>query len=614
MSECVRWGSITLQPRFGRVMQGIIQLLPDHVANQIAAGEVIQRPASAVKELLENAVDAGSRNIQLIIRDGGRSLIQVIDNGSGMNEFDARLSFVRHATSKLRQADDLWHIRTMGFRGEALASIAAVAQVELKTRRKEDETGILIQAEASEIIHQEPVSCMPGTSISVKNLFFNVPARRNFLKSNPVETRHILEEFYRVALAFPEIGFSLINNGEEVHRLMAGTFKQRIVSLFGNSWNEKLLQVREEHTAIKVTGFVGKPDSAKKTRGDQYFFINNRFIRNSYLHHAVQAAFQDLIPSGDFPVYFIRFEVDPSTIDVNIHPTKTEIKFEDERTVYGILRSAIRKAIGSYALSPSLDFDTEIPFISIAGRNTEIKAPQIAVNPDYNPFTNPKPTTAPSTQNLNKIRWEELAGTPETQQSRLIPEESDQAEKSLPWLLHNRIICSQVKSGLMLIDLQGARERIFFERFMQREVQHGASQQLLFPVIKELSGPDTELIRALDTELRNLGFDYEFFGKNTLKINGVPAETLDADAREVIESILEEFKKSQQDLRLNRLENLAKTLSIQAARHMPKQQSPEQLLKLIERLFACETPGFSPSGKQTISMLPLNELLERFGR
>ena len=598
-------------------MSGIIQQLPDHVANQIAAGEVIQRPASAVKELLENAVDAGSKNIQLIIKDGGRSLIQVIDNGSGMTEFDARLCFARHATSKLKNADDLWHLRTMGFRGEALASIAAVAQVEMRTRRKEDETGILIQIEGSEIVLQEPISAPAGTSIAVKNLFYNVPARRNFLKSNPVETRHILEEFYRVALAFPDIAFSLINNGEEVHRLMAGTFKQRIVSLFGNSWNEKLLMVKEEHTSVKVSGFIGKPDAAKKTRGDQYFFINNRFIKNSYLNHAVQAAYMDLMPAGDFPVFFIRFEVDPATIDVNIHPTKTEIKFEDDRTVYGILRSAVKKAIGSYALSPSLDFDTEMPFVSIAGRNTEIKAPHIQVNPDYNPFSNPNPgarNNAPAMQNISKIRWEELAGSPDEKPAQLIPSESDNAEKSMPWLLHGKYVCSQVKSGLMVIDLQGARERIHFERFMHREEHHGASQQLLFPVVKELSGPDTELIRALESELKSLGFDFEYFGKHTIKINGVPAEMLDADAKEIIESILEEFKKSQQDLRLNRLENLAKTLAIQAARHLPKQQSPEQLLKLIERLFACETPGFSPNGKQTISIISLDDLAARFGK
>ena len=609
-----------MHPIFRKNMSGIIQQLPDHVANQIAAGEVIQRPASAVKELLENAVDAGSKNIQLIIKDGGRSLIQVIDNGSGMTEFDARLCFARHATSKLKNADDLWHLRTMGFRGEALASVAAVAQVEMRTRRKEDETGILIQIEGSEIVLQEPISAPHGTSIAVKNLFYNVPARRNFLKSNPVETRHILEEFYRVALAFPEIAFSLINNGEEVHRLMASTFKQRIVSLFGNSWNEKLLMVKEEHTSVKVTGFIGKPDAAKKTRGDQYFFINNRFIKNTYLNHAVQAAYMDLLPSGDFPVYFIRFEVDPATIDVNIHPTKTEIKFEDDRTVYGILRSAVKKAIGSYALSPSLDFEIELPFVSIAGKNTEIRPPQIQVNPDYNPFTNPNPgsKSGPSQPNamqaISKIRWEEIAGAPEANPAQLIPQESDHAEKSLPWLLHGKYICSQVKSGLMLIDLQGARERIHFERFMHREEHHGASQQLLFPVVKELSGPDTELIRALESELKSLGFDFEYFGKQTIKINGVPAEMLDADAKEIIESILEEFKKSQQDLRLNRLENLAKTLAMQAARHLPKQQSPEQLLKLIERLFACETPGFSPSGKQTISILSIDDLASRFGK
>ena len=600
-------------------MEGIIQLLPDHVANQIAAGEVIQRPASAVKELLENAVDAGARNIQLIVKDGGRTLIQVIDNGRGMTEFDARLCFARHATSKLRQADDLWALQTMGFRGEALASIAAVAQVELKTRRHEDETGTLIDVEGSEIVRQEPVSTPAGTSIAVKNLFYNVPARRNFLKSNPVETKHILDEFSRVALAFPSIAFSLINNGEEVYRLMAGTFKQRIVALLGNSWNEKLLQVKEETTAVKVSGFVGKPDAARKNRGEQYFFINNRFIRNSYLHHSVLSAYQDLIHEGEHPVYFIRFEVDPATIDVNIHPTKTEIKFTDERFVYGVLRSAVKKAIGSFVLSPSLDFENEMPFTSVATRNTEIKAPQIQVDPNYNPFNTPASSGQSAArpdviQHLSKIRWEELAGPPAAQQSLLTKEEPQEEERSAPWLLHGKYICSQVKSGLMLIDYVGAEERIGYETYLRRGLQHGVSQQLLFPSVLELPAGDFELMRALDPELRALGFDLEIFGKHTLKVNGVPPETADADNAAILQELLEQFKQSQQQLTLNRLENLAATLARQSARKTRPQSQPEALLKVVEKLFACETPGFTPGGRQIISMITLEELAGRFGR
>jgi DNA mismatch repair protein MutL len=603
---------------FAGSMESVIQLLSDHVANQIAAGEVIQRPASAVKELLENAVDAGAKNIQLLIRDGGRSLIQVIDNGKGMTEFDARLCFARHATSKLRQADDLFALRTMGFRGEALASIAAVAQVELRTRPLDSETGTLIRIEGTEILSQEPVSTPIGTSIAVKNLFFNVPARRNFLKSNPVETKHIIEEFTRVALAFPEIAFSFVNGTDEVYRLMAGTFKQRIVSLMGNIWNEKLLMLREETPHLKVYGFVGKPDVARKSRGDQYFFINNRFVKHSYLHHAVTGAFQDLIPDGDFPVYFIRFEVDPSSIDVNIHPTKTEVKFADDRLIYGVLRSAVKKALGSHILSPSLDFDTERPFDTVANRSTEIKIPRIQVNPDYNPFdpqthqsaSRPSSSAPDSIRQMSRLRWEDVAGKPAEQSQLDLPATE---EKVQPWLLHQRYICCQVKSGLMLIDYHGAEERIRYEMYMKRGTSHGVSQQLLFPAVLEMGGADFELVVALQPELRALGFDLEVFGKHTFKLNGVPPEALDADQSALIDALLEQFKKNNlNNLQLNRLETLAAGLARQSVKKLQANPSSEALSALVDRLFACETPGFTPSGRQIISMIALEELAQRF--
>jgi DNA mismatch repair protein MutL len=593
-----------------------IQLLPEHVANQIAAGEVIQRPASAVKELMENAVDSGATHIQLIIRDGGRALVQVIDNGSGMSDLDARLAFARHATSKIRNADDLWAIQTMGFRGEAMASIAAVAQVELRTKLKNDELGTLLEIDGSEVKRLEPCACPDGTSISVKNLYFNVPARRNFLKSNSVETRHILDEFQRIALAFPEISFGMLNNGQETYRLPAGNFKQRIVSLFGATWNQRLIAVKEETSVVNVTGFIGKPDSARKTRGEQFFFINNRFVKSSYLNHAVAAAFHDLIPSDTFPVYFIRFETDPKTIDINIHPTKTEVKFEDERSVYAILRSAIRRAIGSFSLSPTLDFEHEQAFDIPLPGGREIKAPVIQVNPDYNPFSNPRPAPVQPIDQIRKLsqaRWEDLAGPATTFAPEKHPAQ-ESPEKSNPYLLHGKYICTQVRSGMMLIDRVRAIERITFEHLLSgiSENHRVPSQQLLFPVQKEFNAPDFELIMSLKPELESLGFDFSTFGKRSIAINGVPADVQDLDISIVIDELLEQFKSSQQDVRLNRSEQLAKGLAKQTARYSPVQTSVEGMLAIIDKLFSCSNPNYSPSGNSIISLLPLSEIDARF--
>lgn len=603
-------------------MADIIQLLPEHVANQIAAGEVIQRPSSAVKELLENAVDAGAKNVQLIIKDGGRTLIQVIDNGSGMSVTDARMAFARHATSKIRKADDLFSIRSMGFRGEAMASIAAIAHVEMKTRLRGDELGTLLEIEGTDVKNQESIACSEGTSISIKNLFFNVPARRNFLKSNPVETKHILDEFQRVALAFPEISFSLINNGQEVYRLMPGMFKQRIVALLGQPWNERLVAVKEETSVVTITGFIGKPDHARKTRGEQFFFINDRFIKNSYLNHAVQGAFQGLIPADSYPVYFLRLEVDAQTIDINIHPTKTEIKFEDDRSVYAIVRSAVRKAIGAFSLSPTFDFDTIEAFEIPLAHNREIKPPEIQVNPNYNPFSNPRPAAHNPNDQLRKMsqaRWEDLAGpfdATETQTQTNVVQSTETPERTLPWQLHGKYICTQVRSGMMLIDQSAALERIHYERLMKQKVENGnqgQSQALLFPIVKEFSAPDYELIRALDSELRALGFDFEEFGKWTIVVNGVPPEVQDADIKSLFDQLLDQYKHSQQELRLNRSEQLSRTLAMNAARSSAGFLSSERMLAIIDQLFACETPSFTPSGKSIISLIPLEEIDTRFG-
>lgn len=597
-------------------MSQIIQLLPEHVANQIAAGEVVQRPASAVKELLENSIDSGADAIQLIIKDGGRTLIQVIDNGCGMSDFDARLSFSRHATSKIRNAEDLWQIRTMGFRGEAMASIAAVAQVEMKTRLTGEELGTHVEIEGSEIKTLEPCACAEGTSIAIKNLFFNIPARRNFLKSNPVETRHIIDEFQRAALAFPEISFSMINNSQEVYKLPAANFKQRIVGLFGSSMNQKLLSVAEETSVINITGFIGKPESARKTRGEQFFFINNRFIKNPYLNHAITSAFQDLISSDHYPVYYIRFDINPSKIDVNIHPTKTEIKFDDERSVYAILKSAVRKSIASFSLSPTLDFDHEQAFdIPLPGRS-EIKSPEIKVNPDYNPFKTADSAYQRKPQDeigrLSKARWEDVAGSPQIETTQFIQKE---AEKSAPWLLHSKYICSQIKSGLMMIDFQRAVERVTYDHFLahQDDNQEVPSQQLLFPIQKEFNASDFSLIESLYDELKHIGFEISSLGQRTIAIQGVPTSIQELDISAVIDLLLEDFKNTEQKVSLNSKEGIAKNLAKQAARQTRVSGSPEVLKQIIDQLFACSNPNYSPSGKAIISILSLEELMMRFG-
>jgi DNA mismatch repair protein MutL len=593
-----------------------IELLPEHVANQIAAGEVIQRPASVVKELLENAVDAGATQIRLIIREGGRNLIQVIDNGSGMNALDARLAFSRHATSKIRKADDLWQIRTMGFRGEALASMAAVAMVEMKTRQHHEELGTLIEIEGSDVVRQEACACQPGTSIAIKNLFYNVPARRNFLKSNTVEVRHIFDEFQRVALAFPDVGFSLISNEEEIFRLQPANLKQRITGLFGASWNEKLLPLSEETSLVKITGFTGKPEFARKSRGEQFFFVNNRFIRNNYLHHAVVSAYEALIQQGSYPSYFIFLETDPASIDVNIHPTKTEIKFEDDRSVYAILRSAVKKSIGSYSLSPRLDFDQNPAFeISLPPRNGGIPTPGITVNTGYNPFETQRQRNE-GLEKISRARWDQLAFLDDEKLviPGLIEPPAEQTEKGIPTLLHGRYILTQVKSGLMIIDQFRARERILFERFADEQGSRGASQQLLFPVVKEFSAPDFELISSLDEELRAIGFSIEAFGTRTLLINGIPPDIKDQDPGQVIDQLIEQVRRGGDELRLKPREALAAKLAALIAKTTPLQANPQSLLGLIEQLFSCKITGYSPTGKTIVELLSLEELSARFGK
>ncbi len=615
-------------------MTDIIKLLPDSVANQIAAGEVVQRPASALKELIENAIDSGADKIQILIKDAGKSLIQVIDNGCGMSPTDARMCFERHATSKIRKAEDLFAIRTMGFRGEAMASIAAIAQVELKTRRLEDELGTFVCIEGSEIISQEPVSTMPGSSISVKNLFYNTPARRNFLKGNPVEMRHLNDEFQRVALANPDIFFTLHQDAIEVFHLPKGSLRQRITHLFGNAYNQKLVPVEETTSIIELKGYIGKPEFAKKTRGEQFFFVNNRFIKDPYLNHAVMNAFQEVLSADSYPLYVLFIEIDPSQIDINVHPTKTEIKYQDEKSIYAIIRSAVKRSLGRYNISPTLDFNQETGFSQMISPKAfeDIVPPAIAFNPDFNPFSSEKKEREiPFLRNSQEERqtltknWGSLYEIvqPEAQQNGLELDVNRQFEignqvfKSIGkqlFQLHNRFIISQIKSGFMLIDQQAAHERILFERFLEHlESRQGASQQSLFPQTITLNAVDFELVKELLTDIQSLGFQIREFGKNTMIIEGVPADIgKNISELEILEHLLEGFKNNQSALKLNKRDSLARALARNTSIKSGQILSSEEMNLLIDELFACEMPNTSLSGKPVISTFTLEELVQRF--
>lgn len=621
-------------------MSDIIQLLPDSVANQIAAGEVVQRPASAVKEMMENAIDAGADQIKLIVKDAGKSLIQVIDNGCGMSVTDARVCFERHATSKIRKAEDLFAIRTMGFRGEAMASIAAIAHVELRTRRHEEELGTVVEIEGSEVVQQYPDQTPAGSSISVKNLFYNIPARRNFLKSNSVELRHILDEFQRIALAHPEIFFSLHSDGNEMFHLPKESLKQRIVHLFGNSYNQRLVPVEETTTILNIKGYIGKPEFAKKTRGEQFFFVNNRFIKDPYLNHAVLNAYEEILPADMFPLYVLFIDIDPSKIDINVHPTKTEIKYEDEKAIYAILRSAVKRSLGRYNITPSLDFEQETGFDTLITPKPldEIQAPTINFNPNFNPFDDGNPSARSAVSRSYSYpealerktsipqNWDSLYQITEQEESTqlpLIPEEqatdsgfiqaSDQPKKQF-FQLHNRYIVSQIHSGFMLIDQQAAHERILFEQFQQHLINNqGSSQQSLFPQTVELNAADFALIQDMLPEIHSLGFQLRPFGKTTFVVDGIPADLENVNEGQIIEQLLEDFK-NQSDLRLNKREKLAKSLAKNAAIKAGTKLDNQGMEDLIDRLFACELPNISIHGKPVIITYTLQELAERFAR
>ncbi|WP_099367120.1 DNA mismatch repair endonuclease MutL [Sphingobacterium sp. 1.A.4] len=617
-------------------MSDIIQLLPDSVANQIAAGEVVQRPASAIKELMENAIDAGADHIKLIIKDAGKTLIQVIDNGCGMSVTDARLCFERHATSKIRKAEDLFAIRTMGFRGEAMASIAAIAHVELRTKRVEDELGTVIEIEGSEVIQQYPDQVSNGTSIQVKNLFYNIPARRNFLKSNAVELRHIIDEFQRIALAHPGIFFSFHNEGNELFYLPKESLKQRIVHLFGNNYNQRLVPVEETTSILNIKGFIGKPEFAKKTRGEQFFFVNNRFIKDPYLNHAVMNAYEEILPADTYPLYVLFIDIDPSKIDINVHPTKTEIKYEDDKAIYAILRSAVKRSLGRFNIAPSLDFEQETGFDSLITPKPleEIQVPTINFNPNFNPFDDGTPKSNRSysyperLEKKNSIpqNWDtlyQITETEEAEQLTLHPAESssesaiiqpsDQPKKQF-FQIHNRYIVSQIHSGFMLIDQQAAHERILFEQFQQQLQQNqGVSQQSLFPQTIDLAAADFALVQDILPEITALGFQLRPFGKTTYIVDGIPADLEKINEGQIIERLLEDFK-NQSDLKLSKREKLAKSLAKNASIKQGAKLDNEEMADLIDRLFACESPNISLSGKPVIITITLQELAERFGK
>lgn len=604
-------------------MSDVIQLLPDSVANQIAAGEVILRPSSVIKELMENAVDAGATQIQVLISDGGKNLIRIIDNGCGMSETDARLCFERYATSKLRKPEDLYAIRTMGFRGEAMASVAAVAQVELKTKREEDETGSCIIIEGSEFKSQESCVTSNGTSISVKNIFFNVPARRNFLKSTPVETRHVMDEFLRVAIPRPEISFSLHHNGIEIYNLPVTHQRQRICHVFGSNYNERLVPVEENTSIIGISGFVGKPDYAKKVRGEQFFFINNRFIKDAYLNHAVSSAFEELLPQGTYPSYFLFFTIDPARIDVNIHPTKTEIKMEDEKSVYAILRSSVKRALGKYSIAPTLDFDQEQAInVPLSKLNQPPLQPQIKINREYNPFKTVQPNPAPANEIKVQRDWEKLyaiARQNETdniktapQQGTLPIETSELQEHASFMQLFKNYIAVGLSEELWLVDQQLAHERILFERNLQMlKGAPVAAQQNLFPMQFEFDTRQVAAITEIIDDLNKSGFDLQPFGKNTFVLNSVPSYLEKGEEKKVLETLIEELL-SGESASFSPEEKTAAAIARSACIKSGKTLEEKEMRSLFSELMNCEIPFYSRSGKPIIFKLEKNEIDRKF--
>ncbi len=617
-------------------MADIITLLPENIANQIAAGEVIQRPASAVKELLENAVDAAATEIKLFINDAGKALIQVTDNGKGMSETDARMSFERHATSKIKNIDDLFHIKTMGFRGEALASIAGVSQVELKTKKAGEPVGTCIEIENSVVLSQEPVATNEGTTISMKNLFFNVPARRNFLKSNASELRHIVDEFIRVAMAFPDIFFSLTSNGQEVFHLERGSLKQRIIQILGNGYNAKLVSVKEETDYLNIYGFVGKPETAKKTRGDQYFFVNNRFIKSAYLNHAVMNAFNDMIAKDSFPMYTLFIDLDPSRLDINVHPTKQEIKFEDEKIVYAFVQSAVKHALAQYSVTPALDFELDASIQhtdAVSKPFTFDKQTSVASSSLYKTFT--QKNQAHFIDNKSDLEYWNASLTEVKKETNGIEHETENEINSFPSFVrtihqskpnkkpssdefvqvHKTFIIAENENGFIVIHQQNAHERILYERFVNAmKGKPIAIQRSLFPVTFELAPADAVLINELLSDLQLLGYQVEPFGKNTFVIQGSPADVSEGNEKASLEKMLEQYKHFSMNVTFSKREKLLRSMAWQQSVKAGTAMAHKEIASLVEDIFTCEICNTTPNGKPVFLEFKKDELEKMFGR
>ncbi len=607
-------------------MSDVIRLLPDSLANQIAAGEVVQRPASVVKEMLENSVDAGAKNIKLIVKEAGKTLIQIVDDGKGMSITDARMSFERHATSKITSSDDLFKIRTLGFRGEALASIAAVAQVELKSKRPEDELGTRLIIESSEVKSQEPIATAAGTTISVKNLFYNVPARRNFLKSNPVELRHINDEFQRVALANPEISFSFVQNDLETYQLDAGKLSKRIVQLFGKNYQQQLIPCQEETDLVKITGYIGKPEHSKKTRGEQFFFINNRFIKNGYLNHAVARAYEGLLKEDYFPFYVLFIEIDPIHVDINVHPTKTEVKFDDDRMLYGVINAAVRQSLASFNVTPSLDFSADVSFEHL-NLQREREAYTSKKDREYSSFKSVE-SNQERLAKLNELyasaSQEEIATIEQAEKEAVVPtvfsstinEDNvpvEQEEKKSTYHLHDRYLLRQVKSGMVVLDKVSALERILFEQYQKSiHTGSGTSQSCMFPQQIALNPSDLALVKELKNEINQLGFEFEEMGERMIVIQGIPSELAPCNEKEVFEGLIEQYKFNAEKLDLPKNESLSRALAKRTATNRCNKLKVEEMDHLMDRLFACEQPNYTPDGNPTYVLVSLEQINEWF--
>ncbi|MCM5662725.1 DNA mismatch repair endonuclease MutL [Galbibacter mesophilus] len=610
-------------------MADIIQLLPDHVANQIAAGEVVQRPASVVKELIENAVDAGSSSIKLIIKDAGKTLIQVVDNGKGMSPTDARLSFERHATSKIKSAEDLFQLHTKGFRGEALASIAAIAHVEMNTCLEDEEVGTHLKIEGSEVVAQDVTVTPKGTSLLVKNLFFNIPARRNFLKSDTVELRHIIDEFHRVALAHPSIEFDFYNNGSELFKLPASNLRQRIVHIFGGKTNEKLVPVEEDTEVVNLSGFICKPEFAKKTRGEQFFFVNNRFVKNSYLHHAVCSAFEGLIKEQTHPSYFLFLEVDPSGIDINIHPTKTEVKFDDEHALYAILRSSVKHSLGQFNVAPVLDFDRDSNLDTPYNYKTRsADFPSVEVDVNFNPFEKENKGSV-SVHYPKKEKqtgsWESLyVGLERKSDFSSIELESEEVTGSLfkdeteepsatTYQLHRKYIVTTIKSGMVIINQHRAHQRVLYEQYLKNiTVDKGVSQQLLFPLTLSFSPSEIALLKDLQDSLENTGFIFSDFKEDEVEVTGIPLNISESEVGMIVDQLLSDFQAEVPESSLSQADILAKAMCKTLAVKSGEVLNLASQEALVNNLFATKEPTVSPFNRPTYITMTVEEIDKRF--